>query len=127
MSEAFTHILRNALEAMPSGGTLSVSTRSARYPDSLPTGQENGIPPGVVAEISISDSGSGISPEEMPNLFKPFHTSKVKGLGLGLAISQKIIRGHNGGIIVSSEPNKGTVVKVILPQGAAQYVQDSRR
>lgn len=127
LSEALTHIVRNALEAMPSGGILGVSTKTSRYPDSGPAGREDGIPPGVVAEITISDSGPGISPEEMPNLFKPFHTSKVKGLGLGLAISRKIIRGHNGGIVVSSEPSKGTVVKVILPQGAEQYVQDSRR
>jgi signal transduction histidine kinase/CheY-like chemotaxis protein len=119
LSEALTQIFRNALEAMPSGGTLTVSTRARRYPDPQLVGQENGIPPGMVAEVSISDTGAGISPEEMPNLFKPFHTSKVKGMGLGLAISRRIVRGHNGDIIISSEPNKGTEVKIVLPQGAS--------
>ncbi len=119
MSEALAQILRNALEAMPSGGTLTVSTKAGRYPDPQLVGQENGIPPGMVAEISISDTGTGISPEEMPNLFKPFHTSKVKGMGLGLAISRRIVREHSGDIFVSSEPNKGTEVKIVLPQGAS--------
>ena len=72
----------------------------------------------MVAEISIADTGLGMGPEEMPNLFEPFHTSKVKGMGLGLAIARRIIRLHDGDIVISSESNKGTVVKVILPQGA---------
>lgn len=118
LSEALAQVLRNALEAMPQGGTLTISTKTKRYPDPQLSGKGNGVPPGPVTEISIADTGVGIPAEEMPNLFKPFHTSKVKGMGLGLSISRRIIAGHNGDIVVSSEPNKGTVVKVILPQGS---------
>ncbi len=85
----------------------------------------NGVPPGKVAEIMISDTGVGIPPEEMPDLFKPFHTSKVKGMGLGLSISRRIIREHSGDITVSSEPDKGTIVRVILPHGEVSDAQNS--
>jgi len=119
LQEAFEQIFHNALEAMPSGGSLTVSTATAVNHDSRSSTEDNGIPTGEVAEISIADTGVGIAPEEMPNLFKPFHTSKVKGMGLGLPISRRIVRGHRGEIVVSSEPNKGTTVKVVLPYGAA--------
>ncbi|RJP75303.1 MAG: response regulator [Candidatus Abyssobacteria bacterium SURF_17] len=118
LREALEQIFQNALEAMPSGGTLTVSTSVKSYPGSRGGAQGNGLSPGMYAEIAISDTGTGIGPEEMTNLFKPFHTSKVKGLGLGLAISRRIIRGHNGDIEIASEPSKGTVVKLVLPQGA---------
>ncbi len=116
LNEAVIQILNNALEAMPSGGVLTVTTGTKRYPGSHSFGA--GKMKGTVAEIQISDTGAGISEEEMPSLFKPFHTSKVKGMGLGLAISRRIIRGHKGDITVSSEPNKGTLVRLMLPQGA---------
>jgi signal transduction histidine kinase len=118
LGEALEQILHNALEAMPSGGTLAISTSTKTYPGSE-SGTGNGVPPGPVVEISIADTGVGISVDEMYNLFKPFHTNKVKGMGLGLSISRRIIQEHRGDILISSEPNKGTVVKVILPQGAA--------
>lgn len=120
MKEALEQILNNALEAMPSGGTLSISTSAALYPDPKATSSENGIPPGKVAEILIADTGAGIPPEEIPNLFQPFHTSKLRGMGLGLPISRRIVREHSGDITVSSEPDKGTIVKIILPHGATQ-------
>ncbi len=118
LKEALAHIFNNALEAMPSGGTLTVSTRATHYPDSQLELQDNGVPPGAVTEISIADTGTGIAPEDIPNLFRPFHTSKVKGMGLGLSISRRIIRGHSGEIMISSDKSGGTLVKIILPQGA---------
>ncbi|MBI4830592.1 MAG: response regulator [Candidatus Lindowbacteria bacterium] len=126
LSEALTQVFQNALEAMPQGGTLTIATRKGRYPDPQLAGKSNGVPPGPVTEISIADTGVGIPAEEMPNLFKPFHTSKVKGMGLGLSISRRIIASHKGDIMISSEPNKGTVVKIVLPQGAACNAKDSR-
>jgi len=125
MKEALDQIFDNALEAMPSGGMLSIITGEAIYPDPKSPMPLNGVPPGKVAEIMISDTGVGIPPEEMPNLFKPFHTSKVKGMGLGLSISRRIIREHSGDITVSSEPDKGTTVRVILPHGEVSDAQNS--
>lgn len=124
MREAIAQILRNALDAMPSGGTLSVSTSRAIYPDPKSPLSQDGIPPGNVAEILIADTGAGIPPEEMPDLFEPFHTSKLKGMGLGLPISRRIIKEHSGDIVVSSEPDKGTTVRIILPHGATENGQD---
>jgi PAS domain S-box-containing protein len=115
LSEALIQIINNAIEAMPQGGTLSVSTslRNNTRPS------QNGMPPGASVEIIVSDTGPGITPEEMANLFKPFHTTKVKGMGLGLATSRRIVRGHNGEVMISSDPGKGTVVRVVLPQGTS--------
>jgi nitrogen-specific signal transduction histidine kinase/DNA-binding response OmpR family regulator len=118
LKEALAQIFDNAVEAMPSGGTLAISTGAAEYSDTESSNRNNGLPSGPVVEISIADTGAGIPDEELPSLFKPFHTNKVKGMGLGLAISRRIVRKHKGDILVSSEPNKGTTVKVVLPQGA---------
>ncbi len=118
LKEALAQIFHNALESMPSGGTLEVSTSTCMYPRPESAAQDNGVPPGPVVEISIADTGTGIATEEMRHLFKPFHTNKVKGMGLGLPISRRIIRQHKGDILISSEPNKGTTVTVVLPQGA---------
>ncbi len=117
MKEAFGQILSNALEAMPSGGTLNVSTAEAVYPAPKTATPGNGVPSGPAAEIKITDTGVGIPPKDIPDLFKPFHTNKLRGMGLGLPISRRIIREHNGDITVSSELDKGTTVKITLPYG----------
>ncbi len=118
LKEAVDQVLDNALESMPSGGTLSISTAESIYPNPEIRNSENGIPPGKITEIVIADTGVGIPSEEMPNLFQPFHTKKLKGMGLGLAISRRIVRKHSGDILVSSTPDKGTTVKILLPHGA---------
>ncbi len=115
MSEAFVQVFRNALEAMPSGGTLNISSGRRTSEEAGQAGKGNGVSRTGFTEVRITDSGRGIAPEDFPNLFKPFYSNKIKGMGLGLAISQKIIREHKGDITISSEPNQGTVVRVVLP------------
>jgi two-component system sensor histidine kinase HydH len=66
-------------------------------------------------EIRISDTGDGIAPELLPQVFYPYFTTKQGGTGIGLAISQKIIADHGGTIELESEPGKGTTVIVLLP------------
>jgi len=117
LNEAFVHVFRNALDAMPSGGTIDISMGVLQPANSSISRRHNGGPSGDFTEIRIADSGVGIEPEEMQNLFKPFYSKKVKGMGLGLAISQKIIREHKGDITISSTPQEGTTVTVVLPQG----------
>lgn len=68
-------------------------------------------------DVMVSDNGPGISPENMENIFNPFFTTKTRGTGIGLSISQKIARGHNGDLRVESTPGKGTVFTLTLPQG----------
>lgn len=96
-------LIMNAIDAMPRGGNLWVSTRMGEGSDEL--------------AIEVRDDGSGIPPEILPNIFEPFQTTKETGksVGLGLAVSQNIIEGHRGRVDVHSEVGKGTTFTVTLP------------
>jgi two-component system NtrC family sensor kinase len=98
----------NAIDAMPEGGTLTVrASPASMFP-------ENDTAGGVI--ISVTDTGFGIEPENLPKIFHPFFTAKKKtGLGLGLSICERIVKNHGGRIEVESEPGKGTSFKVHLP------------
>jgi signal transduction histidine kinase len=105
IKQAFLNIVRNAFEAMPEGGELSIETgcksESATH-----------------VEIIFNDKGIGIKPENLKSIFKPFFTTKLRGTGLGLAISRRIIvERHNGKIQIESEEAKGTTIKIELPIG----------
>lgn len=97
--QVILNIVRNAIDAMPRKGQLTVRTENVL----------NGI------EMSISDTGSGIPPEQLPEIFKPFYTSKKDGTGLGLAVCKNIVEAHGGSIKVSSEVGKGTTFMVYFP------------
>ncbi|NIV38550.1 MAG: hypothetical protein GWN58_56785 [Anaerolineae bacterium] len=102
MRRALHNIVSNAQDAMPGGGTLTVTTH-----------RTNG---GV--EIELSDTGPGIPEEIRDSLFEPFVThGKAKGTGLGLAIARKTIRDHGGAISVQSTPGQGAMFVVRLPLG----------
>ena len=98
------NLIRNAIEAMPEGGKLTVETKG--YGDHF--------------TIKIADTGVGISKEQLPNLFKPFYTTKSKGLGLGLAYSLKAVEAHGGTIEVESKVGSGTTFKITMPVRPAQ-------
>jgi two-component system NtrC family sensor kinase len=100
-------LLSNAMEAMPRGGRLEVSSAS----DSVEG----------MARVCVRDSGTGIPAEILPRLFDPFFTTKDTGqnTGLGLAIARGIVEQHGGTISVSSEPGQGAEFVVILPLSAA--------
>ena len=102
LQQVFTNLLNNAAEAMPLGGQITIST--------------NKISTDFV-EIHVSDTGDGISEEDMGKLFTPFFTTKGpgKGTGLGLSIVYGIIKMHRGQIRVQSEPGVGTTFIVTLP------------
>ena len=99
------NVILNAIDAMPDGGRLTIRTRSV---------DETA---GRWAEFEISDTGTGIPPENLEHVFDPFFSTKPtgKGTGLGLAIAYGIVTEHNGRISVSSETNRGTTVTVQLP------------
>ena len=94
--QVILNIALNAIESMPQGGTLTFRTYSQR---SDAEGMVN---------MSIRDTGSGISKKNFKDIFKPFFTTKERGVGLGLAICQKIIKEHGGSISVKSIPSAGT-------------------
>ncbi|MEM9236155.1 MAG: ATP-binding protein, partial [Verrucomicrobiota bacterium] len=96
------NLLRNAYQALQGkGGVIRISTRSNDYE----------------CRISISDNGSGISPEQMGSLFEPYRTTKQSGTGLGLLIVRRVVREHGGEIEIESEPEAGTTIHINLPRG----------
>ncbi len=112
LQQVFLNLLLNALQAMPSGGTLYLSA----FPKALSKqGLEDCRRPFAV--VSVRDTGSGMDREHMGKIFQPFFTTKEKeeGTGLGLTISQGIVQDHNGWIEVESEVGRGTEFLVYLP------------
>jgi PAS domain S-box-containing protein len=106
LEQVLVNLYFNAIDAMPDGGALTVGAK-------LGLGAA-GVPQEVV--ISVSDTGFGISPEDLPKIFQPFFTAKKKrGLGLGLPICDRIIKNHGGRIKVESQPGQGTTFEIYLP------------
>jgi len=110
----FSNLAINANEAMPSGGTLSVSARNV----TVATGSYPELTPGKYVRIHFSDTGVGIAHDELSKIFDPFFSTKRRGSGLGLATSYAIIHKHNGYIGVTSTPGAGTTFTILLPAAA---------
>jgi signal transduction histidine kinase len=108
MKQVFWNFSRNAIEAMPDGGRLTLA--AARVAMEIDGGE-------VVdhLRITFSDSGIGIPPEEIEKVFTPFHSTKEHGTGLGLAITSKIVEAHRGTIDVQSRVGEGTTFSVTIP------------
>ena len=100
LAQVFLNLVLNAVDAMPEGGTLRVTSRQAED--------------GRVA-VAFSDTGRGIPPEDLPRIFEPFFSTKKNGTGLGLAISYGIVQHHHGEIQVQSQVGEGTTFTVWLP------------
>ncbi len=109
--QVFLNIIKNAIEAMPRGGRLSITTK----PSSEYVMQRGKIRRWAVT--SIEDTGKGIPQDELQKIFLPFYTKKKRGTGLGLALSKKIIKDHNGFIKVESphQANRGTTFQIYIP------------
>jgi two-component system cell cycle sensor histidine kinase/response regulator CckA len=101
MHAALMNLMLNAIQAMPGGGTLTVSTEIRD--DAL--------------LINISDTGKGMSQEQVENVFEPFYTTRAQGLGLGMPYAKKIIEQHQGEIHVESREGQGTRIEIELPVG----------
>jgi two-component system sensor histidine kinase HydH len=100
INQVLLNLYLNSIEAMEGGGTLSVKIATA-----------NGK-----LKIVVSDTGIGMSSNDLENIFDPYFTTKSTGTGLGLAIVHNIIEAHKGETRVDSNPGKGTTVKILLPQ-----------
>jgi signal transduction histidine kinase len=105
LHQAFLNILLNAIQAMPQGGQLLVSTS--------PGPHDRG------AEVRFRDTGEGIAPESLKKIFNPFFTTKERGSGLGLPIVKSIIESHQGAIKIDSAPGEWTEVAIFLPELSA--------
>ena len=98
LHRALSNLVLNAMDAMPEGGTLTVSAQ----------------PKGESVELRVSDTGEGLTPEECERLFTPYYTTKQHGTGLGLAIVQSVVADHNGGIAVESRAGGGATFVITL-------------
>lgn len=100
LEQAFMNFISNAIDSMPDGGTLKITT-------------SNNIPKNTIM-VTFEDTGTGISDEDINKIFEPFFTTKDHGTGLGLSLAYQIIKSHNGSIEVSSKVGKGTVINIIF-------------
>ncbi|WP_102348866.1 PAS domain-containing sensor histidine kinase [Bacillus sp. Marseille-P3661] len=100
LKQVFINLLKNAIEAMPNGGKITVKVQIINV--------------GIV-KIVIIDEGVGIAEEQIPKLGEPFFTTKEDGTGLGLMVSFRIIESHGGTMNMSSQLNKGTTIEISLP------------
>ncbi|MGZ3567349.1 MAG: two-component system sensor histidine kinase NtrB [Thermodesulfobacteriota bacterium] len=99
LTQAFINIIKNGMQAMGQGGTLRIETKLLK--DHV--------------EVMISDSGSGIPPDQMEKIFNYYYTTKEKGVGLGLPIAYRIIEAHRGQLKIESHLGSGTRVTTVLP------------
>lgn len=111
----------NARDAMPDGGTMTFSSAKVTLEQEMFYDSKSSFKPGEYIELSITDTGIGMPKEIRERVFEPFFTTKEvgKGTGLGLSAVYGCIRDHQGDVRVYSEPGKGTVVKLYLPNAAA--------
>ena len=102
--QVLLNLFINAQQAMHEGGELIIRTSSNKG----------------IAAIEVSDTGPGIEPEKLDNIFQAYYTSKTSGSGLGLSIARKIIAAHKGTISVNSQLGKGTSFTITLPEGEVE-------
>jgi signal transduction histidine kinase len=99
IKQVLLNLLLNAIQAMPTGGTLNLAVSAS----------------GGMLALTVTDTGPGIPPEVGPRLFEPYVTTKARGIGLGLAIARRIVEAHGGGIEAETAPGGGARFRVTLP------------
>ena len=109
LEQAFLNLILNAAEAMPNGGTLTITAKAAT------TGRAGNRTPLIIVEFR--DTGEGMTEEQQQRAFTSLlNTTKRTGTGLGLAIVHRIIEAHHGKLTLRSKRGEGTVIRVLLPQ-----------
>ena len=114
--QCLLNLMLNAEQAMPDGGMLTLIGRL-----------ESNSPTERWVCLDVIDTGHGISPEQLPKLFQPFHTTKANGHGLGLATTRKIVLAHSGSVEVQSEPGRGTKFTIRLPAATPELANHSEQ
>jgi signal transduction histidine kinase len=96
---ALINLILNAIQAMPDGGKLIVNTKRDSH----------------LVYLTITDTGCGMTEEQVSKIFEPFYTTKSHGLGLGMPYAQNVIEQHQGSIHITSRPQEGTCIYIELP------------
>jgi len=125
IKEAFVNLIKNANDAMPSGGILTLNSKLASFKLES-TDARNNYLSGVSALFSVSDTGTGMDERTQKKIYEPFFTTKEGvGRGLGFPMASYIIQGHRGSINVDSTPGIGTTVSIYLPLLKKDLLQPS--
>ena len=111
ISQVFQNLLINAMQAMPTGGTIKVQGENLV----VEAGSDLPLAPGRYVKISVEDQGVGMPADYLTKIFAPYFTTKQKGSGLGLATAYSIVKNHQGHIAVASKLGAGTIFQVYLP------------
>ncbi|MBU1221287.1 response regulator [Myxococcota bacterium] len=116
--QLITNLVVNAIESIEKVGNIEISTGVSEYSDDDISSSyvNDNLKPGVYVFIKVTDSGCGIEKGDLPRIFDPFFSTKFTGRGLGLSAVMGIVRGHKGGIIVTSEPGHGSEFTILLPK-----------
>jgi len=122
ISQVFQNLIINAIQAMPTGGTIQVRGENLE----VRQGSDLPLDPGEYVKTSIQDQGIGIPAEYLPRIFDPYFSTKQKGSGLGLATAYSIVTNHQGHIAVESRLGAGTTVHVYLPATAQMQIGPSQ-
>ncbi|MDP2866305.1 MAG: ATP-binding protein, partial [Elusimicrobiota bacterium] len=117
LEQALASLLVNAREAMPGGGTAVISSAALRLEGEAVNSPKPGEAGSLFIKISVRDSGAGISPENLEQLFEPLFSTRKKGVGagFGLAAVYGVVKQHNGWVEVKSEPGQGSEFALFLP------------
>jgi signal transduction histidine kinase len=112
LEQMVMHLVMNACEAMPHGGSVALETRLVR---DAAEGRPTALPTGTYVCISVSDTGVGIEPGIVGQIFEPFFTTKDTTNGLGLSVVWGVVKQHDGRVEVTSQPGLGTTFHIYLP------------
>jgi two-component system cell cycle sensor histidine kinase/response regulator CckA len=108
LTQALVNLLLNAADAMPDGGKITIRSRTLAEPSK---GSRS---------ISVIDTGCGMKERDLEQIYEPFFTTKIRGIGLGLPMCKKIVEAHGGTITIQSKEKEGTTVKIILPSAPSR-------
>jgi signal transduction histidine kinase len=107
LERVFVNLVKNAIDAMPEGGTISISSK-----------ENNNF-----LELAFGDTGMGISDDVLPKIFSPLFTTKAQGMGFGLAICKRIVEAHGGTITCLTTKGKGTTFTLTIPIDLKQELE----
>jgi CheY-like chemotaxis protein len=126
INQVFINLCTNADHAMPDGGVIVVTLKKIELDEDTAV-QHPELNPGRYVNLTVSDTGHGISHNEIDRIFDPYFTTKEvgKGTGMGLAVVHGIVKGHNGIILVESELGKGTTFSIFFPVVAKEAVVET--
>jgi PAS domain S-box-containing protein len=127
LDSAILNLAINARDAMPQGGRLTIETANAFLDDAYASSQGDEVKPGQYIAVSVTDTGTGMSPDIIAKAFDPFFTTKPtgQGTGLGLSMVYGFIKQSEGHVRIYSEPGQGTTFKLYLPRHRGLSMEDA--